>query len=561
MYRLWLVVLFAFTLLLSACSSAGPAAEDTPPAPTFQVALVRANPLPVDKSDYFAGSGMCASCHQNMVDESGQDVSSDRLWRATMMANSARDPYWQAAVRAEGIANPALREVIEDKCTTCHTPMARFTEVHNSPREIHATFLDGGYSNPEHPLHVLGMDGVSCTLCHQIENLNLGEDSSFSGGYAINPDLPKGNRINYGPYEVAPEDAERMRVASGFIPVYGEHMSEAEVCATCHGLFTPTLDAQGNIVGEFPEQMVYHEWQHSSYRNTIACQGCHMPLAQGGVRLSITGGELRRPFYQHVFVGGNAYVPRLFQAFGSEMEVTASGEQFETTIQNAEAMIGTRSAQVSILNTQIQGGMLEAEIEIRSMVGHKFPSGFPSRRTWLHVTVLDAGGAVVFESGGYEANGAIRGNANDEDPNRYEPHYTLIQSPDQVQIYEAIMHNTDGELTTILLRGAGYSKDNRLLPAGFDKATAPPVIAVAGEAVQDDTFAAGGDTIRYQVPLGSAQGPFTLQVELLYQTIGFRWADNLRAYDSVETSRFIRYYESIPNLPLTAARAEATGIR
>jgi hypothetical protein len=561
MKRYWLAAIFAAFLFLSACSTADPTPVETASAPAPETVLIRANPLPVAKSDFFAGSGTCASCHRDMVDEGGQDVSSDRLWRSTMMANSARDPYWQAAVRAEGLANPALREVIEDKCTTCHTPMARFTEVHSSASPVLATFFDGGYSDPNHNLHVLGMDGVSCTLCHQIESLGLGELSSFSGGYAINPDLAPGNRINYGPYVVAPEEAERMRAASGFTPVYGEHMSESEVCATCHGLFTPTLDAHGEIVGEFPEQMVYLEWLHSLYRDSISCQGCHMPVAEGGVRLSITGGELRQPFFLHYFVGGNAYLPRIFQAFGNEMGVTASTEQFETTIQNAEQMIGTRSALVNIASAEIQDSQLVAEIEIRSMVGHKFPSGFPSRRTWLHVTVLDAAGAVVFESGGYNATGAILGNDNDEDALRYEPHYTLIDSPDQVQIYEAIMHNTDGELTTILLRGAGYTKDNRLLPAGFDKMTAPPDIAVYGNALQDDTFTGGGDRIRYQVALGEAAGPFTLQVELLYQTLGFRWADNLRAYTSEETSRFIRYYESVPNLPLTAARAEARDLR
>lgn len=552
-------------LILSACSTTAP----TPVVPEVQsstqpeAALVSASPrpLPTTRGEFFAGSGTCTSCHRDMVDEANQDVSTDRLWRATMMANSARDPYWQAAVRAETIANPALREIIEDKCATCHNPMARFTNIHGQEASGSKLILDEGYTSETHPLHELGIDGVSCTLCHQIENLHLGEVESFSGEYSINPDLPTGNRINFGPYEIEPSEADRMRAASGFTPVYGEHFGSSEVCATCHTLFTPFVNAEGEILGEFPEQAAYLEWQHSSYRSSHSCQTCHMPPAEGGVRLSITGGAPRSPFSQHVFVGANTYVPRLMQNFGDELKVTASGEQFETTIQNAAAQLENRAAFVNLVNANIRGSQLAAEVEVRSLVGHKFPSGFPSRRAWVHFTVLDAVGNVVFESGGYDQSGAIRGNDNDLDPARFEPHYQTIRETDQVQIYEAIMHNSDGEVTTTLLRAASYVKDNRLLPFGFDKMTAGPDFAVYGEAAQDESFIGGSDRLLYDINLGNAAGPFSIEVELLYQTISFRWADNLRAYPAFETDRFLRYYESVPNLPRTAARAEMKDLR
>ena len=107
---------------------------------------------------------------------------------------------------------------------------------------------------------------------------------------------------------------------------------------------------------------------------------------------------------------------------------------------------------------------------VDTLTGHKFPTGFPSRRTWLHLTVTDASGQVVFESGAVNADGSIVGNDSDADPSAYEPHYLEITSPDQVQIYEAVMGDTEGMVTTVLLKGAGYVKDNRLLPHGFDKA-------------------------------------------------------------------------------------------
>jgi hypothetical protein len=87
-------------------------------------------------------------------------------------------------------------------------------------------------------------------------------------------------------------------------------------------------------------------------------------------------------------------------------------------------------------------------------------------------------------------------------------------------------------------------KDNRLLPRGFNKATAAPDIAVHGEAETDADFTGGGDTIRYSVPAGSAQGPFQVEVEVWYQPIAYRWAMNLKPYDAPEPRRFLGYYES-----------------
>ena len=57
----------------------------------------------------------------------------------------------------------------------------------------------------------------------------------------------------------------------------------------------------------------------------------------------------------------------------------------------------------------------------------------------------------------------------------------MIDRPDQVQIYESILGDADSHPTTGLLSAVRYLKDNRLLPRGFDKATADPQIAVFGD--------------------------------------------------------------------------------
>ena len=107
------------------------------------------------------------------------------------------------------------------------------------------------------------------------------------------------------------------------------------------------------------------------------------------------------------------------------------------------------------------------------------------------------------------------------------------------------MADSAGAPTTGLLRGLAFIKDNRLLPDGFDKRSADNDIAVRGQAAADETFAAGGDRVTYNVDVAGAVGSFLIQVELRYQPIAFRWARNLASYDAAETRRFVSYYDEM----------------
>jgi hypothetical protein len=84
-----------------------------------------AQPLQSRDHPAFATSETCLACHGDVVDAGGHDVSIARDWRATMMAHSARDPYWQAAVRRELADRPHMQAEIEDTCSVCHMPMVR----------------------------------------------------------------------------------------------------------------------------------------------------------------------------------------------------------------------------------------------------------------------------------------------------------------------------------------------------------------------------------------------------------------------------------------------------
>ncbi|NIV37439.1 MAG: hypothetical protein GWN58_50885 [Anaerolineae bacterium] len=242
-------------------------------------------------------------------------------------------------------------------------------------------------------------------------------------------------------------------------------------------------------------------------------------------------------------------------AFGEELAVTASSAQFQDKQRQTVDQLQGRTATIDLENLSSDGSTLTADVVVRTMTGHKFPTAFPSRRAWIHLTVQDASGNVLFESGAVSPDGSITGNDNDTDPFAFEPHYPSINSTEQVQIYEAIMGNTEGQPTTTLLAGAKYLKDNRLLPAGFAKGAVEPDIAVYGAAVDDADFDSAMDRTQYSFALDGAQGPFTVTAELLYQSIGYRWADNLRQHDAPEPARFLDYYEQTPNQAVVIASA------
>jgi len=507
--------------VLSAVAAAAAPRKGKPPEPVFQT------------------SDRCLACHNGLKTASGEEVSIGFDWRASMMANSSRDPYWQAGVRREVMDHPAARGLIEDECAICHMPMARF-EAHRAGHEGRIFALLP--FDPTDRMSALAADGVSCTLCHQITGERLGTRESFVGGFVIDTERPRGDRHIYGRLKVEPGLSRIMRSSTGgFAPVESEHIRRSELCATCHTLITHALGPDGKVIGELPEQMPYQEWLHSAWRQRKSCQDCHMPAARQAPISSVLG-QVRPEISRHVFVGGNFFMLRMLNRFRRELGVAALPQEFESAALRTAAFLEQETARLSIDGVERHGRRLEITLKLENLSGHKLPTAYPSRRVWLRLAVRDAAGAIVFESGALEPDGSIRGNDNDADPRRYEPHFAEITRPDEVQIYESIMEDASGIPTTGLLSAVRYAKDNRLLPLGFDKAAAPGEIAVVGEAAADVDFGGGGDRIGYRVDPGAARGPFTVEAELWYQPISYRWAENLRAYDADQTRRFGRYW-------------------
>ncbi len=504
----------------------------------------------------FAAAEACIACHTDIVTPSGRDVSFAGAWRPTMMANAARDPYWMAGVRREVTDHPSHRAEIEDECSACHMPMARYLARHAGGHGEVFTNLPPGVAAAPHAQ--LAADGVSCALCHQFAPEGLGSRESFTANFSI--DAPPSGALPqaFGPFDVTPGHSRIMSSSSGFAPARSDHMRESGACASCHTLFTKSFGPGGEVVGELPEQVPYLEWEHSAYRESRSCQSCHMPKVGEVVPLTPVLGEARSDVLEHVFLGGNVFMQRLLSRYRLELGVTATSAELEAAARRTADHLATESATLAIATTRLAGGRVLAEVTVRNLAGHKLPTAYPSRRAWLHVVVRDKDRGVVFESGAPSPDGRITGNDNDARAEAFEPHYAEISSGDQVQVYEAILGDPKGAVTTGLLTAVQYLKDNRLLPDGFDKASASKDVAVRGQAAGDGNFTAGGDRVRYSVDVSGATGPFSVDATLYYQSIGYRWAKNLAAYDAPEPRRFLRYYDAMAAGSATAlARATA----
>lgn len=520
------------------------------------VAAAMAQDLPTDETTLFSGSGNCQMCHVSngvAMTQDGVDISPVTQWRATMMGNSAKDPLWRAKVATELAAFPQHADLIQNRCTVCHVPAGNTQTRFDGDSTYNLAQLD------ENALH---RDGVTCSVCHQIQPNNLGTPQSYGGGYEITD-----ARMIFGPF--ADPLPGPMQNHVNYTPVEGEHTRRSELCATCHTLITPTLNAAGEIIGEFPEQTPYIEWKNSFYANQTSCQDCHMRAARDPQDIALMPPwhtEMRAPYMQHAFVGGNVSMLRLLRDNADSLGVTATAAQFDSTIAETQRSLTQRSCELD-LDAQAVGDSILLTVTLTNLTGHKLPTGIPLRRMWLAVDARDGNGQTVFQSGAVDEAGEIVGYDFE-----FEPHYDFITAPDQVQVYEAVMGDDSGARTWTLLRAGAHLKDNRLPPLGFTSTHASyDTTEIFGVADSDDNFnrangieGSGADVVTYRLPRASA-----VTVAVLFQTVQPRLVNYLAQHDTPETQRFAQMYAeqtidpqvlAVESLVLMEVSAESTAI-
>jgi len=526
-------------------------------------ALEGLGPLPPPATidnDLFSTADRCAFCHsasgRALIDAASRDVSPYRLWRRSMMGFSGRDPYWLAAFSHEIADNPAAKDTIETTCTRCHAPAAAVTLGKNGS---HVRFDDitTSLSNEAH----LARAGVDCAVCHQIKADNLGRPSSFAGNYLIGTE-----RLIYGPHQNPFPMPMRHNV--NFTPTYSTHITDSGLCATCHTVITRALDNQGNSTGpEVPEQVPYLEWQNSSFfsgADAVSCAGCHLPVTDHDGNVISTRISNRPPFInprspigRHLLVGGNAYMLGIIAENAAWAGTNLPQSEFEESEKDAKDMLAS-AATIRITKATWTNGQLALDVTVDNHSGHKFPTSFPSRRAWIRLTVKDAAGMVIFDSGRFDDQGNIvdaQGQRIDG-PNVVLPHRDEITSDSQVQVYESILSDASGAPTHMLLRATGFVKDNRLLPAGWSAAhptagmTKP--IGLSG----DSNFMPATDLVTYRLAVPA--GRLEISAELLFQTVPPTAADVLSGVETKAAITFTTMMRARPPIPVRVSSATTT---
>jgi hypothetical protein len=495
---------------------------------------------PPSPANEFRTSDRCLTCHNNLKTAKGQDASIGVEWRASIMANAARDPYWQGSVRREALDHPESSAAIQSECARCHMPLeVLIDQTQNHPTEV----LSRLPFRADHAQDSAAADGVSCTVCHQIQPTGLGTSATYNGNFAVAPSATQPRPL-FGPFAPQSDNITKVHImGSGYTLQQATQIRDAALCGSCHTLYTTTLGPGGKQIGQLPEQMPYIEWLHSDYRDKQTCQQCHMPAVGEPVAVASLLASPRDGVRHHTFIGANFLMDQMLGAHGGDLGVAAQPAELAAASASATTFLQSKAARLTVASPQLSGSKLAFDVRVENLTGHKFPTAYPSRRAWLHITVTAADGRIVFESGKLNPDGSIAGNANDMDPSRFLPHFTSITSPNQVQIFEPILGDSNGHVTTGLLSATQYLKDNRILPAGFDKSTASPDIAARGEAAADPGFTGGSANTHYDLSTGGATGPFHLAVELMYQPVGYRWAKNLAPYKAAEPQRFVQYYD------------------
>ena len=500
--------------------------------------------LPRGYNGLFAGSGECLQCHGYdtagvaSVDLFGNDINLVDDWRATMMANSAKDPFWRAKVSHEVLVNPQYQSLIESKCTSCHAPLGHFAAFHQGA---------DAYSIAEMANDSIALDGVSCLACHQQSEVGLGD--THSGEMHFDTE-----KVAYGPFP-SPLSSPMLN-ASDYEPVFSPHISDAGICAGCHTLITETVDLEGQLTGgTFVEQATYHEWLNSDYeREDISCQSCHMPTLSKGLFYLAAGFETepRNKFSLHELAGANVSMLKLMKERREELNISATEQDFDNVIAATENMLRFRTLEVELEEISRDADTTFLQLSLTNLAGHKFPSGYPARRAYVHLLMTTVEGDTLFESGAIDNNYELIGH----DPS-YEPHHLTIRTEDQVQIYEQVLGDVNNDKTTVLVRAASALKDNRLPPKGFRQDhEVYDTTLISGAALLDEDFnvdasgeGAGSDIVYYNIPMNGYALAVNVTATIYYQSMPPKWMEEMFSETSPEIDRFVEMYNAADRTP------------
>ena len=561
----------------------------------------------------FITSNQCMSCHDatqsysivpNMAlakkSQAGEktyvNASPYGEWRYSMMALSGRDPIFYAQLETERALHPELAKEIDNKCLSCHAVMGQRQWIEDKGPDALFTHDMVNLTPENNPAlskyGALARDGVSCTVCHQIQPEGLGTPSTYTGEFK----LPKTHHEIFGPYKDKDITTYPMEMALGLTPKYAAHLSQSKLCSSCHTVFTPVLDvgkkytakefgdkahSVGGAGDAFHEQATYLEWKNSTYSDEAgqnsrkkSCQDCHMPKTyfdksygsvplqfrtaniedkafpyvenrapDAKITLKVRGKDAENPYSRHSLNGINVFGTAMFDQFPWLLGIQRRDALFpadeaesgmKVALDAGIAFAQRETAQIEVSNlTKTENG-LEVEVTIDNLTGHRFPTGVAFRRAFVELRVK-AGEKTIWVSGATDENGVIGVIGKTANPkftplpteffekNQYQPHHRVITREDQVQIYEQLVADSNGEITTSFLSYKKELKNNRLMPHGWsEKGPDAAETAPIGEAATDDHYkdGKGTDVLKYDIALKlPPEEQISVTATLYYQSI------------------------------------------
>src|SRR5271156_714207 len=528
-------------------------------------------------------------------------------WRFSMMGLAGRDPIFFSQLNSEVTLHGNLKnhpgqgkEFVQDLCLHCHSVMGQ-RQFHDDTGKY---FTRDVLQDPNSMYGALARDGISCAVCHRISAEGLGTPASFTGNFNVGPP----DQMN-GPYiEVITLPMKNML---GMTPQVGDQIKDSSLCGSCHTIILPVYKANGVPVIEngeqktFTEQATFYEWLNSEFAdngsNPQSCQDCHMPkvFAHDGVSSPLDykianiedntfpAVDFRAPdkditltsrdaCHRHTLLGINVFALEMFKQFRPELGLYESDPMLRTSLNteksidtaidmSANSIAKTKTAEVKVVSVTKANGMLQIDVRVANNAGHSFPSGVGFRRAFLDLRVMD-GNQIAWASGEVSQKGIIvDGNGQPlvtetftPVQQHFQPHYwenNPITREDQVQIYEELVVNPEGFLTTSFIALDHKVKDNRLQPLGWsptgpDAKETGPVGTCVTNNVCDPGYqnGSGANLVRYQIPLTACRNAACVKAAtnvsatLYYQTIPHYYLEQ-RATDAkgIDTERLLRF--------------------
>ncbi len=333
----------------------------------------------------------------------------------------------------------------EHWCVNCHSP----AEVGERAMPAWHGAGFGGGAETRRPLRDLlgprGLEGISCGFCHQAHGPvspgagayqgNATWTSPFTGAtFAFRPEDAAG-RFGVGnsgalarPDELlsARALAEPPFVHARPSPGGRDYLRDSRFCGACHDVRLFGTDVIGAAKGEHFKRLrnAYSEWddwargEARAGRQAASCQGCHMTTYPGvcepgesdevGVSPSCPPGTRPSPRAPgdarggavHYFTGVDVpFAAEFAESMADETAVDAAG--LPTGARYRRNLLLRSALAFKLERAERQGGLVRVPIVVENVgAGHRVPAGFSQEReVWVHLTVTDRRGRVVYEAG------------------------------------------------------------------------------------------------------------------------------------------------------------------